>query len=110
MAEGILEDKRILAARMDFLSSQAPPSTTRAEVVSQSMKWLWLGKLQWTQAPLKRGDVGALLARCETAGSYTEAIRLVGLVFSDPSSLAKCFPLPLSERVTEEVDGQHGRS
>src|SRR5690242_428146 len=92
------ETKRVFDLRFQFLKT-ASSSTNVSAIAAETLKWLADATKRWNEAPLKRGDVDALIARCKAAGSFGEAIRLVGSVFSDPSKLGKCFPLPIADLV-----------
>lgn len=100
-----MEDKQLFQGRFRHLKesgSQLDPHVA----FGQALQWLKIVKSGgvllrvkqlWDEAPIKRGDVSQLLRRCQEIGSFTEAIRLVGGIFSDPFKLGKCFPLPLSD-------------
>ena len=99
-----MEEKQIFAKRFSLIRKKFP-NVDANSLAAQTLKWLVAAKEKYDSAPIKRGDIQNLISRCQTAGSFSEAIRLVGSIFSDPFKLGKCFPLPIDEMVEcEDVE------
>lgn len=98
-----MDDKQMVQARFRVLKSR-DQSINPNTAFALALRWLQLLKSSpffqqylnaLGSATLKQGDIKRLLESCQTQGSFTDAVRLVGKVFSDPFALGNCFPLPL---------------
>jgi hypothetical protein len=98
-----MDGKQIFNNKFAWTKAKYPQYDV-STIAAKALKWFGAANEAWNTAPLKRGDVDALIVRCKTAGSFSEAIRLVGSTFSDPLKLGKCFPLPLTEIIDLEED------